>query len=166
MWLVLLASLVFLHYLYVRRKFDKFALMGIPHQVKKLCEDSILRASSILYAEHIFFFFWKCPCPITSKFGNGEHSTYEKAIQYQGMFALLFQPRVEPWTSVLWVQCSIHLAGRKLALLFMWVDCWGKNWYWTKLPKIRHFLQHEVTKIINDEKISWHKKCSGCVVFT
>ena len=44
-------------------------------------------------------FFLKCPCPITSLLGNGEHLTYEKAIQYQGMFALLFQPGVEPWTS-------------------------------------------------------------------
>ena len=32
MWLILVATLVFLHYLYVRRKFDKFAHMGVPHQ--------------------------------------------------------------------------------------------------------------------------------------
>ena len=32
MWLLLALALLFLHYLYVRRKFDKFAYMGLPHQ--------------------------------------------------------------------------------------------------------------------------------------
>ena len=48
----------------------------------------------------------------------------------------------------------------------MCVDCWGKNWFWSKLSKNGHFLLNEVLKITNNQKISKIRKCSQYITFT
>ena len=48
---------------------------------------------------------------------------------------------------------KFHLKLFSGDFVFICVDCWSKNWFWSKLPKNGHFLQNKVPKVTNNQQI-------------